>query len=99
MKRAAVVAVAGLAAVLAGCSATLDTGTVIDRDYSDAHCTTSLMPVGKGGLIPITNCYPKTWTLRLRNVDGDEGDAGVSAVAFDRCQIGDHYPECKDRER
>lgn len=85
MRRAAVVLVAALAlGTMAGCrtepSSSGASGTVVDRD--------KVRNYGKS-----VRRYHYTVTVKE---DGGKRDTGrVSRDVYDRCQVGDRWPECK----
>jgi hypothetical protein len=93
--RARIVAVvaAGVLAVV-GCAP--ESGEVVGRDYSPAWMSTTTQCTTSGRVqvcSPQVIHYPESWNLRLD--DGqDTGWVSVTDDEYDRCHVGDHYPDC-----
>ncbi|WP_160051179.1 hypothetical protein [Nocardiopsis sp. FR26] len=96
-RRLAAAAVVVLATV--GCAP--EAGEVVGRDYDEAYtyiteqCSYTTLPNGQStrSCVPVTRYADESYRLRL-----DDGEAAgwrsVPAGEYDRCHVGDHYPDC-----
>jgi hypothetical protein len=73
-------------------SLTVHSGIVIDKTYTPAHTTTTMLLVGKI-MVPQTQYYPESWSVTIsgRNEDGerDERTMSVPGPAWDTVEIGE----------
>lgn len=89
---AAAVALFAAGALLTGCAARLGAGTVIEKKYTAAWCTTYFAFYDGKTPTPVLQCYPDSWELQLRDGD-EEGVRAVTAAEFGSYEIGDDYPK------
>jgi len=94
--------IAAAAVALAACSAP-DRGEVTDREFEPAHTTMeshqSCLTDSKGRQTCTTQYQPRyygdSWTIEITDHKADEsGWRDVTPEEYDRCQIGDEWPEC-----
>lgn len=98
MRRLALVALL----VLAGCSDPPESGYVEHKQHGDAYTYITMQCAAYDPktfvctvYVPIVNNMPATWELCLRD-DKDPKKTGcreVGEVAWNKYQVGDHYPD------
>lgn len=63
---------------------------VISKSFSDEFCSTIFVDVGNNVMAPITTCYEKNWSLKVKQVQGrDTSSASVSEGFYNSIQEGD----------
>jgi len=87
------------AVLLAGCSTTPVTGTIVDKQFSPGRCTTSIVTTKKTtstGVTttqkPKTTCSRDDYDLKVRGDDGKVRNVDTDRYAYESARLGDRYP-------
>lgn len=97
-----IIAVIACAATLSACAGPKE-GVVVDRDHDDAWQSWNSGTQQCSGTGTSRSCWTTpgfwtyhdaSWELRLNDGKGEEGWREVGEIAYNKCLVGDHYPEC-----
>lgn len=88
-------AVFSLGIIFTGCASSIETGTVIDKEYEPDHISTVYIRTGNGIMMPYSTHHDAKYEIKLSGEKDGELVTDliyVSEETYKSYNIGDYYP-------
>lgn len=92
---AVLAAVFSFGVIFTGCASSIESGTVIDKDYKSAYTSTTYIRTGNGIMMPYSTHHDAKYKLNLSGEEDGEPVTDwiyVSEETYKSYNIGDCYP-------
>lgn len=81
--------------IFTGCAGSIESGTVIDKEYKPEHTSTTYIRTSNGIMVPCSTHHDAKYEIKLSGEENGEKVTGwiyVSEEVYNSYNIGNYYP-------